>query len=134
MSYPLDTAAQSAALDALLSRDVSGIPTVWEVAGYTDDPRAGGVEISGPGYARPTLSADLTDWPSASAGAKTSATVPVADPTGPWTDTVRWWVLIDAADSTTRWFFGRLMEEVAVTTGTETGISYQLTITWNLEA
>lgn len=134
MSYPLDPAAQNAALDALLSRDVSGIPTVWEVAGYTDDPRTGGVEVSGPGYVRPTLNANLTDWPAAADGAKTSTTVPVANPTGPWSDTIRVWVLVDAADHTTRWFFGRLMEEVAVTTGTETGISYQLTVPWNLDS
>ena len=133
MSYPLDVAAQNIALDALLSGDTSGLPTSWEVAGYSDDPRTGGVEVSGAGYARPVISADLTDWPAASAGAKTSATVPVADPSGAWTDTIRFWVLIDHADSTTRWFFGRLLEEVAVVTGTETDIAYQLTIFWSTE-
>lgn len=134
MAYPLDTAAQNAALDAMLSRDVSGIPTSWEVALYDGDPRSGGVEISGGGYARPVIAANLVDFPASSGGAKTSTTVPLADPTGPWSNTARFWVLVDHADSTTRWFFGRLLGEIAVTTGTETGISVQLTERWNVEA
>jgi hypothetical protein len=116
MAFPLDTAAQNAALDALLSRDVSGIPTVWEVALFTDHPSLGGTELtSAGGYVRPTLNADLTDFPAASSGLKQSIEVAFTDATGAYSDTAPYAVLISGDDSTTRWFVFKLTEEVDVT-------------------
>lgn len=131
--FPLDIAAQNAALDALLSRDVSGIPTEFEVAAYTDWPDSGGVEIdSSGGYVRPTISLDLTDWPAATGGEKVSIEVQFADSTGPWEDTIPVVVLISAADSTTRWYPVRLTEEINVL-GAATGPKVVLLIRFNTE-
>lgn len=115
MGYPLDVAAQNAALDALLSRDLSGIPTVFEVAAFTADPRLGGVELDATGgYARATLSLNLTDFPAAVGGMKTSVPLTYADATGAWSDTAPYVVLIDAADSVTQWYLVPLTEEINV--------------------
>lgn len=134
MSYPLDPVAQDAALDALLSRDLSGIPASWEVALWDGDPRVVGTAELGPdgGYVRPVIANDATAFPAASAGQKVAAVVAFADPTGAWSSTARFWVLVDHADSVTRWFFGPLVEEVAVVGG-ETGISIQPETYWNTE-
>lgn len=116
MGYPLDVAAQNAALDALLSRDLSGIPTTFEAALFTADPRLGGVELDATGgYARPTISLDLTDFPAAVGGQKVSVEVTYADATAGWSDTAPYVVLIDAADSTTQWYLVPLTEEIDVT-------------------
>ena len=115
MSYPYDVAAQNIALDALLSHDVTLLPTTWEVALYTDHPALGGVELTAAfGYARASLSADLTDFPAAVDGLKESVVVTFATSTADWSDTAPYAVLIDAADSTTRWFVVLLTEEVNV--------------------
>lgn len=134
MAYPYDVAAQNAALDALLSRDVSGIPTTWEVALYDGHPSFGGAELAATGgYVRATLNADLTDFPAASDGLKSSVSVAFPVSTAAWSDTAPFVVLIDAADSTTRWFVVQLTEEINVT---EAGItpSVQLTNYWNTGA
>jgi hypothetical protein len=134
MGYPLDPAAQNAALDALLSRDLSGIPTAFEVALYDAHPLLGGVELSAVGgYARALISLDLTDFPAASGGTKTSVEVVFADATAGWSDTAPFAVLIDAADSTTRWYAVRLTDEVNVTTA-QPGPSVFLSIYFNTEA
>lgn len=116
MGYPLSVDAQNAALDALLSRDLSGIPTIFEVAAFTGDPRLGGVELDATGgYARATITLNLTDFPAAVGGMKTSVEVAWPDATAAWMDTVPCVVLIDAADSVTQWYFVPLTEEINVT-------------------
>lgn len=134
MGYPLDIAAQNAALDALLSRDLSGIPTAFEVAFFTAHPLSGGVELDATGgYARASISLDLTDFPAAADGLKTSVEVQFADATGAWSDTAPYVVLIDAADSTTRWYAVPLTSEVDVT---EAGPvpAVVLVIPWNTQS
>lgn len=134
MAYPLDTAAQNAALDALLSRDVSGIPTVWEVALFTDHPDLGGTELtSAGGYARATLNANLTDFPAAASGLKTSVTVSFGTSTAAYSDTAPYALMIDAADSTTRWFARPLNQEVNVTAA-GADVAVQLTNFWDTES
>lgn len=134
MAYPLDTAAQNAALDALLSGDVSGIPTVWEVALFTDHPSLGGTELTATGgYARATLNADLTDWPAASSGLKSSVPVSFGTSTDAYSDTATYALLIDAADSTTRWFPILLTDEVDVGAA-GTVVEVTLSTYWNLES
>lgn len=133
MAYPFDVAAQNAALDALLSRDVSGIPTTWEVALYDAHPAFGGAELtSDGGYARAALDADLTDFPAASDGLKSSVSVAFPESTGAYSDTAPYAVLIDGSDSTSRWFVVLLTEEVNVT---EAGITPSVVLSnyWNVE-
>lgn len=116
MGYPLDVAAQNAALDALLSRDISGLPTAYEVALFNGHPLDGGVELDAVGgYARALINADLTDFPAASDGRKNSISVSFGIPTGAWSDTAPYALMIDHADSTTRWYLVLLTEEVSVT-------------------
>lgn len=115
MGFPIDVDAQNAALDALLSRDLSGIPTSFEVALFTDHPLRSGVELDAAGgYARPTIALNLTNFPAAVGGLKTSVEVTFADSTGAWSDTAPYAVLIDHADHTTRWYAVRLSQEVNV--------------------
>ena len=134
VSYPLDVAAQNAALDALLSLDVSGLPTMYEVALYDVHPLLGGVELSATGgYARPTLNADLVDFPAAASGLKTSVPVSFGTSTGAYSDTATYYVLYDAADSTTRWYYGLLTEEVSVDAA-GTVVEASLALYWNTES
>lgn len=133
MSYPYDVAAQNAALDALLGRDISGIPTAWEVALYDEHPSSGGAELaSDGGYVRAALNNDLTDFPAASGGLKESIVAAFATSTGAYIDTAPYAVLIDAADSTTRWFVVRLIDEVVVDAA---GITPAVVLAnyWNVE-
>lgn len=134
MAYPFDVAAQNAALDALLSRDVSGIPTSWEVALYDGHPSFGGAELASTGgYVRATLAADLTDFPAAVDGLKSSVSAAFPVSTAAWSDTAPYAVLIDGSDSTTRWFVVLLTEEVNVT---EAGITPSVVLThyWNVSS
>jgi hypothetical protein len=135
MSYPLDVAAQSAALDALLGDNAaSTVPTSFEVAIFDGSPLAGGVELdSTGGYARAVVANTSAVFPDAVSGQKVSATISFAAPSAAWSDTGTDFVLYDAADSTTAWFFGRLLEEIAVD-GTETGVAIQLALYWNTGA
>lgn len=71
-----------------------------ELALFSGDPMLGGVEISGGGYVRATVLP--ADWGAAAGGAK-SATVTFPDTTSEWLTNVTHWLLLDAADSTTRW-------------------------------
>lgn len=134
MAYPLDVAAQNAALDALLGRDVSGVPTAWEVALFDLHPEEGGVELSADGgYARGSLSNDTTDLPAASDGLKTSVVVDFGTSTDAYSDTASYAVLFDAADSTTRWFAVPLGQEVDVPAA-GVPVKVRLSSFWNTES
>lgn len=131
----LDTAAQNASLDNDYGASKgANAPTAHEVALFTDHPDLGGTELTSTGgYARVSWTNDGTNWPAASGGQKTSATVTFPVPTAAWSDTATYWVLFDAADSTTRWDCGRLSEEISVD---EAGgsVTAVLTIYYNGEA
>lgn len=86
-----------------------------QLALFDEDPSNGGVEISGGGYARVTVTNNGTNWPAASNGAKTGAVQTFPTSTGAWSTTAKWWCLIDAADGTTRWDARPLSAEVSVT-------------------
>lgn len=113
----ISTAAQNASLanDYGANKGPNAASSL-EVALFTDDPSLGGTELtSDGGYARVTVANDGTTWPDApSAGSITSATVTFAAPTGAWSDTAKWFVLYDAADSTTAWDAQELTQEVDV--------------------
>lgn len=132
MGYPLDTTAQDACLDALLGDNAgSSMPSSFEVALFNGHPLSGGTELtSDGGYARAVIANDSTVWPDAVSGQKVSATVPFPVPTDAWSDTATHYLLIDAADSTTEYFPGRLLGELSVD-GTETAVSVQLAAFFN---
>ena len=134
MAYPLDTAAQNATLDAMFGDNRGAtMPTSFEVALYDGHPLSGGTEVSGGGYVRPVVANNSTTFPlPADGGLKTSAAIAITDPTGAWSDTVTHWLLIDAADSTTRYVWGLLSEELSID-GSETDIEIVLAIPWNTE-
>lgn len=133
MSYPLDTAAQNAALNALLSGTTTGIPTSWEFALYDGDPRiTGSAELDATGgYARVVIANDATHFPGAVDGRSDSTQITLPTPTGAYSTTARFWVLYDHADSTTRWWFGPLSEEIDGTQATAAAVA---SVRWNLEA
>ena len=133
MGAPLDPAAQNALLDAWLSRDLTLLPTAYEVALFTAHPSFGGVELDATGgYVRAVVSADLIDFPSAVDGMKTSIPIQFADATAAWSDTASHGLLIDAADSTTRYLAGLLVEEIDVL-GAGPGPVAVLSFYWNTE-
>jgi hypothetical protein len=114
----LDTAAQDISLDNDYGATKgSTAPASLEVALFTGNPLLGGTELtSAGGYVRPVVANDGTTWPTAaSGGAKTMAPVTFPAPTGAYSDTATWFVLIDHADSTTRWDGQELSEEIDIT-------------------
>lgn len=132
MAYPLAVAAQSAALDALLG-DNRGVtmPTSFEVALFNGDPQLGGSELtSDGGYVRVTVANDSTTFPAAVSGQKVSAVIAFATSSDAWSDTATHYLLYDAADSTTAWFPGRLLDEVSVDDA-DTDVAVQLAAYWN---
>ncbi len=131
MSAPLDVAAQNQTLDALLG---TGLPASFEVALFDGDPSAGGAELtSAGGYLRPVVDNDAVLFPNPAAdGQKTSIPIAFANPSGNWSAVAQYWVLYDAADSTTAWWYGLLADELSVL-ATSTGISVRLSIYWNPE-
>lgn len=139
MSFPLDTPAQNNWLDCLLG-DGAGTssPASFEFALFAGDPFFGGVEMdSVGGYVRPVISNNSTQWPDAVDGQKVGLAVPFADPSNEWTAgslpvPATHFLLIDAADSTTR-YVARKLSEPLVVTGTETDLSVQPILTWNTE-
>lgn len=134
MSSPIDLVAQNAGLDALLGDGAAAsIPTTWEIALFNGDPQAGGTEItSAGGYVRPVVPNDSATFPDAVDGEKLSAIIDVDAPSGPWSDTVTHFLLIDGGDSTTQWFPGTLADPLTVF-GTETAVRIQLSLFWNVE-
>lgn len=96
-----------------------------ELALYDGDPALSGVELTGGGYARPTV--DPADWADAVGGAKsTNAPVQFADASGAWASQARYWVLFDAADHVTAWDYAALNEPLNVSPGP--GPAVQLTV------
>lgn len=67
-------------------------PNDFELALFDEDPDLDGVELSGNGYARGTVT--TADWNPADEGSKSTVPLPVGSPTGPW-ETARWAGLYD---------------------------------------
>lgn len=129
MSYPLDTAAQDAALDALLG---TGLPASFEVAIFDDDPSNRGSELTGTGgVARAVVTNDSSLFPSSASGNQKS-TVPIVfgDASGDWAAAGTYWAFYDHAGSTTGWWFGPLSDPLLVYS-TTTAITIQATAAWN---
>jgi hypothetical protein len=116
MGYPLDTTAQNAVLDSMLGDNAGAtMPSSFEVALFDAHPLAGGTELtSDGGYVRAVIANTSAVWPDAASGQKVSALLTFATSTDAWSDTATHYLLYDAADSTTAYFPGRLLAEVAV--------------------
>lgn len=131
MGYPLDTTAQDNTLDSLLGDNAgASMPSSFEVALFNAHPLLGGTELtSDGGYVRPVIANDSATWPNAS-GSKVSVPITLAAATGAWSDTATHYLLIDAADSTTQYFPGRLVDELSVDEA-GSGVAVQLIAFWN---
>lgn len=132
MAYPLDVAGQNAVLDALLGDNAgASMPSSFEVALYSGHPLAGGTELtSDGGYVREVVANSSANFPDAVSGQKVSAIFTWATPSAAWSDTATHYLLIDAADSTTEYFPGRLLSEVTVTTAGD-AVAVQLAAFFN---
>jgi hypothetical protein len=128
----LDAAAQSASLNNDYGANKGpNAPASHELALFTGDPRVGGTELtSAGGYARVVVANNGTNWPGASGGSTTSAEIALPTSTGAWSDTATWFVLFDAADSTTRWDAMPLFEEIDITVA---GVTKSLILTINYQ-
>jgi hypothetical protein len=90
-----DVTEQQAFISSYFGADASRIPASFDVAIYTGDPYNGGVEFAYPGYARVTLTNDLTTFVDNSDGSST-ATASFPDATGAaTTDDGAVWVLFN---------------------------------------
>lgn len=107
-----DVSEQDAFLAAYFGGDTSGIPASFDVALFTDDPTDDGVEITGGGYARVTVTNDATFWTVLSDG-KTTGTVTFPDPTGDW-DGASFWVMFNGTALTA---YGRLSTQLTPSSG-----------------
>lgn len=72
----LTNTAEAAVLNALMNGASLGAPATWYIAAFTATPSdaAGGTEVSGSGYARVAVTANTTNFPTASAGALSNGT------------------------------------------------------------
>jgi hypothetical protein len=100
-----DVAEKNAALDAMFGASASAaMATSHDLALFTGNPYAGGVETDYPGYSRTTVAND-SSWPAAVDAVKTQTITPPAA-TGAATLDVLTWVLFKHGTSTiTAWEF-----------------------------
>lgn len=108
----MDIAAMNVLLDAAYGTTrAAGCPASHELALYFGDPRDGGVEITGGGYARVTVLA--ADWLAAADGAKSTNWLTMAAVTGEWSSEATHWGLLDGV---TLYDSGPLATPLVVTT------------------
>lgn len=112
-------------LDVVLSHSSSSFPTTWYfallIAAPSDDTGADAVEVTGAGYARVAMTADLTNFSAAAARVKVNA-LAIQWPTASadWTtgsDYVVGVALYDASTAGTYRGYGALVAPVQVLTG-----------------
>lgn len=132
MGYPLDVAARNALLAAWLGDDAAvTMPTSFEVALLNNHPSLGGTELtSDGGYVRAVVANNSTTFPAPSGGMVTTMQIAFADSTDAWSDTAPYGMLIDAADSVTRYLVGKLTQEIVVL-GAAPGPVARLSFYWN---
>lgn len=134
MAYPLDVAGQNDGLKAWFGdgRAVS-VPASWEIALFTGHPLGGGTELtSAGGYARLVVANSTVNFPDPVDGVVTSAQFTWPAPTAAYSDVATHYLLLNAADSTTRWYVGQLATAINVTAA-QPGFATQLAIRWNTE-
>lgn len=90
----MDIAAMNSHLDASYGPTrAAGRPSSHEYALFFGDPRFGGVEITGGGYARVTVDGDA-DWTAADEGAKATEWLQLPDTTDEYDSEATHWALI----------------------------------------
>lgn len=88
----------------------TGLPGTHTGRLYYGDPRDGGTEITGGGYAAITVAA--ADWLAAADARKATVPLQMVDATGEWSSEATHWALWDGAD---RWDVAAFEEPVQVT-------------------
>lgn len=125
----MDIAAMNSHLDASYGPTrAAGRPDSHEYALFFGDPRFGGVEITGGGYARVTVDGD-TDWLPAADGAISTSLLQLPDATGEYDSEATHWGLLyddggDVLDDS-----GPLAETLNVTSA-GTGPLVRATVRW----
>lgn len=127
MSVP--TAAGAALwLDAFLG-DGSAGPSELRIALLTADPREGGAEIAGDGYARVTVANTDAVWGAVTDGAKRAQAVFPA-PTGDW-ETARWWAA--APDASADWCLAGALSSAVTLADGDTPVTVDCNVTIDRE-
>ena len=134
MAYPLDVAAQNAGLQAWFGDGrAASMPSSWEVALFDAHPLDGGVELDAVGgYSRLVVANTTANFPTPTSGVVVSVLLTWAAPTDAWSDVATHFLLIDHADSLTRWYVGLLGSAINVTAAGP-AFQTQLSIPWNTE-
>ena len=115
---------------ALRAQGTPAFPATWYVALFTSScsDSAGGTEVSGNNYARPSVTAGLTEWAGTqSAGSTTAssgtggatsnnATISFNTPSASW-GTVTYWGLYDASTSGNLWICAVLTTSKTINSG-----------------
>ena len=136
MAYPLDVAAQNAGLQAWFGDGrAASVPSSWEVALFNGHPLTGGVELDAVGgYARLVVANTSANFPTPTDGVQRSVYLTWPAPSAAWSDVASHYLLIDHADSTSRWYVGTFPpgQQINVTAA---GPAFQirLAIPWNQE-
>ena len=107
----MDIAAMNAILDFTFGIDAHpDAPTSHSLALYYGDPRDGGVEITGGGYARVTVAA--ADWNPAADGQKATDQKQFPATTDAYSSSATHWGLLDGS---TLWSSGEFVDPIVVT-------------------
>ncbi|WP_404422924.1 hypothetical protein [Nibricoccus sp. IMCC34717] len=118
---PKSTYLANKALDLFLSQAAFAPPATLYVALYTVAPTVGGggTEVAGNGYARVAVTNNATNFPAASAGAKSNGTaITFPNPTGSWGGAVVAVGLLDASSGGNLLYFAALTDQTKTfTTG-----------------
>lgn len=134
MAYPLDVAPQNAGLKAWFGNGrAASMPSSWEVALFNGHPLLGGTELTSTGgYVRLVVANSSANFPDPTVGVVQSVPLTWGAPSGAWSDVATHFLLIDHADSTSRWYVGALGQAIDIT-GAGPAFQTQLAIPWNTE-
>lgn len=99
-----DVTEQQAAISSYFGADPSRVPSSFDVAIFTGSPYDGGVEFDYPGYARATLTNDLTTFVDNGDGSSTAVASFPAATDAATTDDGATWVLLNGS-AITAWEF-----------------------------
>lgn len=123
--------AENTIVDRLVrGQSTPAFPTTWYVALFTSScsDSAGGTEVSGNNYSRPSVTANLTNWAGTQSAGSTAASsgtggvtsnngaINFATPSGSW-GTVTYWGLYDASSAGNMWICAALTTSKTINSG-----------------
>lgn len=123
--------AENTIVDRLVrGQSTPAFPTTWYVALFTSScsDSAGGTEVSGNNYSRPSVTANLTNWAGTQSAGSTTASsgtggvtsnngaINFATPSGSW-GTVTYWGLYDASSAGNMWICAALTTSKTINSG-----------------